>query len=176
MNLKGKHISLRALEPSDLDFLFEVENNTDFWEISQTQTPFAKHILKNYIENAHEDIYKAKQFRFVIQDKFLNPIGFIDLFDFDPKNSRVGIGILIIAATQNKGYASDALQCLCTYCFEHLYVHQVYANITQDNKKSIALFEKFKFQKTGTKKDWILSRGIYKDEHLYQLLKSDHEK
>ena len=33
MILEGAHVSLRALEPEDLDFLFRVENNTEFWEV-----------------------------------------------------------------------------------------------------------------------------------------------
>lgn len=176
MLLEGKSISLRALEPYDIDFLCDVENNTQYWELSNTLTPYSRDILKNYIRNAHQDIYEAKQFRFVIQNDGLQQVGFIDLFDFDPKHKRVGIGIIIIAEEQNKGYAKDALECLCSYCFELLNVEQVYANITDDNKKSIALFEKLHFEKTGTKKNWIFSNDTFKDEHLYQLLKSNYEK
>ena len=175
MLLKGNHISLRALEPFDIDFLFDIENNTEFWELSNTLTPYSRHILENYIQNAHQNIYEAKQFRFVIQDAAKKQVGFIDLFDFDPKHQRVGVGIIIISEEQNKGYAKDALACLCSYCFKHLKVEQVYANITNDNKKSIALFEKLKFERTGTKKNWIFSNGEFKDEYLYQLLKSNYE-
>lgn len=176
MLLKGSQISLRALEPSDIDFLFNVENDTFFWELSNTLTPYSRQLLENYIQNAHQDIYEAKQFRFVIQNDENKQVGLIDLFDFDPKHRRVGIGILIIAAQQNKGYAKDALTCLCSYCFQHLDVHQVYAHITSDNKKSMALFEKLNFELNGTKKDWIYSNGSFKDEHFYQLLKSKYEK
>jgi len=176
MNLKGNHIKLRALEPSDIDFLFDVENNTSLWEVSNTLQPYSRHLLENYIQNAHQDIYEAKQFRFVIEDTRAQQVGFIDLFNFDPKHQRIGIGIIVVSKEQNKGYAQDALKCLCNYCFDHLNVHQVFANITEDNKKSIALFEKLNFEKTGTKKNWIFSNGIFKDEYLYQLLKSDYEK
>ena len=44
--LKGKQIHLRALEPEDLDFLYQIENNESFWEVSHTKTPFSKFILK----------------------------------------------------------------------------------------------------------------------------------
>ena len=175
MLLKGNHITLRALEPSDIEFLFGVENNTEFWELSNTLTPYSKHLLENYIQNAHQDIYEAKQFRFVIQDETKKQVGFIDLFDFDPKHQRVGIGIIIVSDEQNKGYAKDALHCLCGYCFHHLNVQQVFANITNDNKKSIALFESLNFERTGTKKNWIFSNGAFKDEYFYQLLKSNYE-
>jgi len=49
--LIGQHIKLRALEPQDLELLFQIENDTDLWELSQTQTPFSKHILQQYVAN-----------------------------------------------------------------------------------------------------------------------------
>ena len=140
--LLGKNINLRALEPTDLNFLFSTENNELFWEISSTQLPFSKYILQKYIENAHQDIYEAKQYRFVICDFNNSPVGMIDLFDFNPLHKRVGVGILILPEQQNKGYASEALELIIEYVFTYLHVHQIYANITSDNIKSIKLFEK----------------------------------
>ena len=82
--LKGIKINLRPLEPEDLQFLYDTENDESNWKVSGTQVPFSKHILKNYIANAHQDIYEAKQARFVIEHKELKiPVGMIDLFDFD---------------------------------------------------------------------------------------------
>ncbi|SFS74942.1 GNAT family N-acetyltransferase [Lutibacter maritimus] len=170
-NLIGKNISLRALEPEDIDFLFLTENNELFWEVSSTQVPFSKHLLKQYINNAHQDIYEAKQYRFVICNSTNIPIGMIDLFDFNPQHNRVGIGILLLPQYENKGYATDALELVIDYAFQYLNIHQLYANITSENKKSIALFEKLNFKLVGTKKDWIYTNKQYKDELLYQLIK-----
>lgn len=169
--LKGTHINLRAIEPEDLEFLFEIENNESFWEISHTQAPFSKFILKQYLENAHLDIYEAKQLRLIIEDiKAKKTVGMIDLFDFNPQHKRAGIGILIHPDYQQNGFASEALQLLIKYCFTHIQLHQLYANITADNKNSIHLFTKHNFNKIGVKKDWILSNNIYKDEILFQLI------
>lgn len=173
--LQGKNINLRALEPDDLDFLFSSENNESFWEISGTQTPYSKYILQKYIENAHQDIYEAKQYRFVICDKQNITVGMIDLFDFNPQHSRVGVGILILHENQGKDYGSESLQMVIDYAFTYLNVHQIFANITVDNHKSIALFEKFNFKKIGIKKDWIYANTDYKDEILYQLIKTPNE-
>jgi diamine N-acetyltransferase len=169
--LLGKNISLRALEPEDLDFLYCTENDESQWEVSSTQTPFSKYILQKYIENSHQDIYEAKQYRFVICTSDDFPIGIIDLFDFNPQHHRVGVGILIIPSYQGKGYASEALELIIEYAFTYLNVHQIFANITAENAKSIALFEKFQFKMAGIKKDWIYSNSTYKDEILYQLIK-----
>ena len=169
--LKGTYSYLRALEPEDLQFLFSSENDDSFWEISNTQTPYSKYILKKYIENSHQDIYEAKQYRFVICNSKDLPVGMIDLFDFNPQHHRVGVGILLLAQEQGKGYGKEALEIIINYAFSYLNVHQIYANITEDNMISISLFEKLNFKKTGLKKDWIYGKSRYKNEILYQLIK-----
>lgn len=173
--LHGKNISLRALEPEDLDFLFSAENDESFWEISGTQIPYSKYVLKKYIENAHQDIYEAKQYRFVICNTKNIPVGMIDLFDFNPQHKRVGLGILILKEYQAKGYGPEALEMLIDYAFTYLNVHQIFVNISAENDNSIALFEKFNFEKIGIKKDWIFANDKFKDEILYQLIKTPNE-
>ncbi|MEX0997917.1 MAG: GNAT family N-acetyltransferase [Flavobacteriaceae bacterium] len=167
--ITGKKIKLRALEPKDLDFLYEIENNTSFWEYGTTQTPLSRFVLKKYLDNALRDIYEVKQLRLVITNLEDVMLGLIDLYDFDPKNKRVGVAI-IIAEEKNrgKGFALEAINLLCDYAFSQLAVHQVYANIGEDNTKSMALFEKAGFKKSGLKKDWNFYAGAFKDEVLFQ--------
>ncbi len=170
--LLGEKINLRALEPEDLEFLYQIENNESFWEVSHTKTPFSKYILKQYLENAHLDIFEAKQLRLLIEEKSTKKqIGLIDLFDFNPSHKRAGIGILIHPEFQQNGFASEAISLLINYSFSLLDLHQLFANITSDNTKSISLFKKYNFKEVGIKKDWILSQGKFKDEILFQLIK-----
>jgi diamine N-acetyltransferase len=173
ITLKGDTIYLRALEPNDLEFIYAMENDESIWDVSNTQTPYSRFLVKQYLENAHQDIYEAKQLRLAIcQDEDFPAIGLIDLFEFDPKNNRAGIGIVIQANdNRNKKIGSEALELLIKYSFRHLNLHQLYANISSENEASKALFTKFGFQKIGTKKDWILVDGIYKDEDVFQLIK-----
>ena len=172
MKLKGQNIYLRALEPEDLEFVYTIENNESVWEISHTQTPYSRFLIHQYLENAHQDIYEAKQLRLAIclQNSF-EAIGLIDLFDFDPQHSRAGIGILIQnSIDRNKGIGSEALQLLINYSFSHLQLHQLYANIGTENEVSLQLFTKFGFQKIGVKKQWNKVNNVYKDEALFQLI------
>jgi len=169
--LTGKKIHLRALEPQDIDFLFAVENDESYWEVSSTQTPFSRFILEQYIANAHQDIHEVKQLRLIIVENESNKnVGFIDLFDFIPQHRRAGVGILIIDSEQHKGYASEALQLLIDYSFKQLNLHQLFANITSDNTKSLSLFKKHNFLKVGIKKEWVFFKGNFKDEVLFQLI------
>lgn len=172
ITLKGDTIYLRALEPNDLEFIYAMENDQSIWEVSNTHTPYSRYLVRQYLENAHQDIYEAKQLRLAIcQDEDFPALGLIDLFDFDPKNNRAGIGIVIQGeVNRNQNIGSEALDLLIRYAFINLNLHQLYANIGTENKASLSLFTKFGFQKIGVKKDWSLINGVYKDEAIFQLI------
>ena len=173
LDLKGKQVYLRALEPKDLEFLYQLENDTSIWEISGTLKPYSKKVLRLYLENAHRDIYEVKQLRLCICDMKDKCIGLIDLFDFDPKNKRAGIGIVIVKpGDRNKGRGAEAVSLLCNYAFTILDLHQLYANILEENKGSIHLFEKLGFKKIGLKKEWIRTSTGFKNEIMFQKINS----
>ncbi|MHC5201410.1 GNAT family N-acetyltransferase [Myroides sp. LJL119] len=172
MFLQAQSIFLRALEPEDLEFIYQIENNINLWEFSNTQSPYSRFLIKQYLQNAHMDIYEAKQLRLVICDKTTSKtIGLIDLFDFDPTNNRAGVGIIIQHDSQRGlGIGRQALKLVMDYAKEHLYLHQLYANITTDNQPSIGLFTKAGFELVGVKKQWTRVGDTYKDEAIYQLI------
>lgn len=170
--MKYEKIRLRALEPEDLELLFEWENNSVYWIISNTVAPFSKYTLKRYMENSHKSIYETGQLRLMIDliaEK--KTIGTIDIFDFDPFHKRAGIGILIADESERrKGYASMAVKCLTDYCFKTLQLHQLYCNILANNCESMDLFRKQGFVEIGIKKDWVKVSQGYLDEHMFQLI------
>ncbi|OUS00679.1 GNAT family N-acetyltransferase [Flavobacteriales bacterium 33_180_T64] len=171
ITLKGTHIYLRALEPEDLEFIHEIENNQDIWEISNTITPYSKFLIKQYLEQAHKDIFEVKQLRLVICNYNNVALGMIDLFDFDFKNRRAGVGILIKDFEQRqKGFGKEALQLLINYCKSHLDLHQLYCNISENNNSSLKLFTNKGFDIIGLKKDWNYVNGTYKNEYLLQFI------
>ena len=169
--LQGDHIYLRALEPEDLEFVHTIENDESLWHISNTQTPFSRFILRHYLKNSHKDIFEVKQLRLVISNYEDVALGMVDLFDFDFRNSRAGVGIVIKeASNHNKGIGRESLKLLIDYSFHHLNLHQLYCNINEDNQASISLFSNLGFEQVGLKKDWNASNGVFKNEYLYQLI------
>ncbi len=174
--LAGENIKLRAVEPSDLDVLYNWENDPENWIVSNTTVPFSKHLLQKYIEGTQTDIYEARQLRLMI-DRLEPPageqatIGIIDLFDFDPLHRRAGVGILIARKEYRmKGIASEALSILIDYAFGSLQLHQLFCNVSEDNSASLKLFKKFDFLKTGMKRDWIRSNNEWINVLLLQLI------
>lgn len=172
VTLKGEKIFLRALEPEDLEFVHAIENDEEIWIYSNTQTPYSKFLIRQYLENAHQDIYEAKQLRLAIcKNNTSAAIGLIDLFDYDPRNHRAGIGIVIQnKSSRGQGFGAESLRLLINYSFKQLHLHQLYANIGTENETSLKLFTTFGFQQCGVKKDWNLIENTYHDEALFQLI------
>ena len=168
-------IKLRAIEKSDLEYIYNWENDTSNWSYSYTYTPFSKDVLKLYIEQAGQDIYTSKQLRLMIDlddDGQTRSIGCVDLFDFEPRHQRAGVGILIgNPADRKNGYAANALGQLVNYAFTTLNLNQLFCNIAVNNTASLALFTKLGFEITGTKKQWLHINGNWIDEHTLQLLR-----
>jgi len=116
--IEGNGITLRALEPEDVELLYVWENDMKIWEVSNTLTPFSKYQLKRYIESSKLSLYQTKQLRLIIEvsgkeESF--PAGMIDLFDFDAYHNRGGIGIIIHENYRGQGYAKKALDLFVDY-------------------------------------------------------------
>ncbi len=171
--MSTQKIILRAPELTDLDKIQLWENDMELWHLSNTLLPFSRFTIEQYILSEQEDIFSKKQARFIISLQDENnsvSIGAIDLFDFDPKNRRAGVGILIEKEHRKKGYANIALSQLIEYSFKVLNLHQLYCSILHSNKESLELFQRQKFSIIGVKKDWILLNNEWQDEYLLQLI------
>ncbi|MDA8657661.1 GNAT family protein [Flavobacteriaceae bacterium] len=168
--MKSDSVFLRALEPSDIEILFQLENNSLYWKYSNRTEPFSKALLENYIAQQSQDIFEVKQKRFVLASSSKETLGFVDLFDFEPIHRRAGVGILIKEGKQGNGFGKTALNLLATYAQKHLHIHCLYTNIALENKPSIRVFEACGYQQVGLKKAWNFYEDQFHDEYLYQKL------
>lgn len=168
--LHTDRIRLRALEPQDVDRLYRWENDPEVWVVSDTQVPYSKFTLQEFIKTASLDIYASRQLRLMIEDHHEHAVGAVDIFDFDPFHRRAGMGILVDKAYRNNGYAEEAVHCACQYLFSVLQLHQVYCYVMSDNEISLKLFAKVGFREYGLKKDWIRHQSNYIDVHILQLI------
>lgn len=174
MNFVGANILLRALEPEDLDYLYRIENDPAFALFGDQHPPYSRDLLKAYIHQAHQSIYQAQQLRLVIQHKLTNQaIGLIDLFDFDPRNKRVALGILISDQSfREQGFGREAVILMLDYAFNVLNCHQVYSLIAPENKASIGLFSSLSFKEGARIQGWWCNdNGTLQDMLMYQKFK-----
>lgn len=162
-------ISLRALEPGDIDILYRWENDTELWEVGLTIAPFSRQQLADYIENYDGNIFTARQLRLMVTLKSSGEtVGTVDLYDYDPVNCRSAIGILIDSAFARRGYGAAALRLMERYCFSRLGLHQLYCVVPEDNIASRALFSSAGYNISGRLRSWLRRNDSYRDAYIYQ--------
>ncbi|WP_207432863.1 GNAT family N-acetyltransferase [Sabulibacter ruber] len=172
--LQTQRIFLRALEPSDLEFLYQFENDTSLWSVSLSVAPFSKDVLRQYLENAAADIYAARQLRLMIcLQQESTVVGTVDLFDFDPMHRRAGVGIALAAPHRGQGYGAETLQILEEYAAQVLQLHQLYCSVSQENSTSLKLFRQAGFQEIGVRKEWLRTAQGWQNVVEFQKILSD---
>ena len=158
-------IKLRKIEPSDLPFLYQWENDATMWADSDTHNPLSRHDLHQYIENTTGDIYRDGQLRLIIEDSQLSTfnsqlstkiVGCIDLFDFDARNRKAAIGMYIAPDARGKGVGKQAVQLLEDYAFGFLHLRMLYAIISVHNTPCSHIYEQMGYSPSSLLKDWTL--------------------
>ncbi|MDE6378212.1 MAG: GNAT family N-acetyltransferase, partial [Duncaniella sp.] len=117
------------------------------------------------------DIFSARQLRLmIVADTTGDTVGTVDLYDFDPVNSRCGVGILIAQPYRRRGYALRALGEIADYCRSRLSLHQLWCVVGADNHPSRELFARAGYVGAGCLRSWLRSAGRYTDAYILQLM------
>ena len=169
--MKTENIYLRATEKGDINFLYNLENDIELWKYGAVFQPISKDEIERFvIRSMKYDIYTMRQLRFIIcRNDDNSRVGCIDITDFNPKNMRASIGIVILKSDRNKGYADESLKLVTKYCFNILNLKQLYCEIDSKNIISQNLFTNNGFCLSGIKKQWIIAEnGVWHDILFYQ--------
>jgi diamine N-acetyltransferase len=129
-------VTLRALEPDDLEFLFRLENDPELWAVSDVlPAPISRHALREYLRHAAASLSEAGQMRLIISLEDGLPVGTLDLFDYSALHQRAGVGITVLQSARRQGYAQQALGQLIAYARHALHLHQLYCTVVSAYSK-----------------------------------------
>ena len=155
MNRIDSPMRLRKLEPYDLPFLYQWENDAAMWVDADTHNPLSQQDLRDYIESTTGDIYKDGQLRLIIEQEGVT-MGCMDLFDFDPRNRKAAIGMYIAPEYRHQGIGAKALVLLEQYAFEYLQLRMLYAIIATTNEPCSRLYAHAGYESSSPLKAWTL--------------------
>ena len=169
--MKNDTIELRPLEPTDLDTLYNWENDSALWVVSDTVAPYSRAALWQYLENYTGDIFAQRQLRLMITlASDGTPVGTIDFLNFDPLNNRAELGLFIAAEHRGQGLGRQALELLTAYAREHLGLRQLYVFIAIDNTVCLKMFEDYGYRRVGVIQSWVKRGSTYRDVALLQMV------
>lgn len=162
------NIHLRALEMEDLDLLYEVENDMSLWGVGNTNVPYSRQNLIDYIASATADIYADKQVRLMVENDSHETVGIVDLINFDPRHLRAELGIMIKREWQGRGLGKKVVSLIQDYARNVLHLHQVYAIVAESNEKAAKMLSSAGFIGDKMLKDWLCKGQGYEDAYLFQ--------
>ena len=173
MNIIGKEIILRAIEPQDNEVLRSMINDPEMeYMLGGWSFPVSSVAQAKWHETLESD---ASIIRCAIQLKNEAAIiGSVMLTDIDYKNGCAGIHIKICANNhRGKGYGTETICLVTKFAFCELRLNCIYAHVNEHNNISQRLFEKCGFNKEGILKNRLYKRGEYVDVVSYSLLRSN---
>lgn len=161
MNLYGKKIYLRAMEPEDMDMYREMTNDPETERLlGGWSFPVSKKEQSDWYERVVSD---KNNLRFtIVLKETKEAIGMLNLVDIDWKNGSAFHGIRL-SGYKGKGYGTDAVMTLMKYAFEELRLVRLDTSIIEYNHTSQGLYKKCGWIIEGVKKKAYYRNGQHYD-------------
>lgn len=161
MNIKGKRVVLRAIEPIDNPMLLAMINDAETeYMVGGWSFPVSQRNQEEWTADLQSDMHTLR----CAIDVDGNAVGVVMLTEIDYKNGNAEVHIkLAIDSARGKGYGTDALSTLVEYAFTELRLKCVFARISQHNEASQRLFKKCHFNEEGIMRCRLFKKGKYID-------------
>ncbi len=172
-NLNVQQISLRAVEPEDVDRIYIWENDPELWPYGANRAPLSRHLIWEYANNYDANPFASGQMRFIVESTSpageKTPCGIIDLYDIDPLHSRAFVGIMVPPASRRRGIATAALRLAGKYCRDTLGLALLAADVPADNQASVRLFkDSLGYVLIGQRPGWFRRADNFVSAMLFQ--------
>ncbi len=173
----SESLFLRALEPDDIDFLYDLENREDSFLVGENCIPFSRDFLQRFVyASLHENLLSTGQLRLVAcktpplgkKGFEMPPVGVLDFFNHDALHRRAEVGIVVCKDLRGKGLGAKILQEACVYAQNRLNLHQLHAETAVCNTSSVRIFRSCGFKRCGSRRQWIMQGGKWVDVVLWQ--------
>ena len=173
MNIKGKRVTLRAMEREDCEMVREMFNDPEIENLVVGWAfPLSSYAQEKWFESHYND---RTDFRFIIETPEDGAVGVISLTDIDWKNRSATHGIkLANKENRGKGLGTDALMALMRYAFEELQLHRLNTTWFVDNLPSKRMHLKCGWVEEGVQREYVFKRGKYHDLTVAGVLESDY--
>lgn len=166
--LSSPQLSLRALEPEDLDLLYTVENDTSLWPYGRSNVPYSRYVLRRYLSECRNDIYADGQLRLMMETPDHHTAGIADLADYSPRHGRAEVGIVVLPPYRHRGLAREALRLLARYADVHLAMTQLYAYVAEANEPAKRLFRAAGYDRECLLDGWLHAPEGPADARLFR--------
>ncbi|MBI4233518.1 MAG: GNAT family N-acetyltransferase [Chloroflexi bacterium] len=169
--LKGKRVTLRAVEQGDLATFHLWMND---WEVKR----FLAHIYPLSMDEEaewYEAIQERKDERhFAIEDEAGELIGVVGLRRISPENRSAELGIALgERRVWGQGYGTAAVRAMLDFAFKQMNLHMVWLQTYEFNERAQASFRRCGFREDGRLRQGVFRDGRYWDVVLMSVLREE---
>jgi len=178
----GKRITIRPMEPDDLDYLMEWRNSAGSMNYSEHLYGFlfSRDNMMRLVENQfRESGFYPSSKTFIVEAEDGTVIGDIGYKNWDPRNRTVEIGLEIgVPEYRSKGYGTEMVALFVEYMFRNLNINRIELSVLRENEQAIHLYEKLNFKACGYRREAIFNSRLnrYSDILMMDLLRPEWEK
>jgi RimJ/RimL family protein N-acetyltransferase len=167
-------ITLRPLEPDDLDALYQQKNDP---EVARLLDGFATGYARSDIRDWHDYHHGRKDevMWAIIVFESQRCIGHVGLYQIDFRVGKANFGIMI----GDKAYWGQGIGTLCTqfavdYGFRELNLNRIELTVLDSNQRAIQLYRKIGFREEGKLRQAQYKRGQYHDIVIMAILRDEY--
>lgn len=174
MIIKGKKVTLRAIERSDMPALHLWANDPDIcYMIGGWHFPTNENDQMKWFESLNANSLNQ---RYAITTQEDGLIGTANLVDINWKDRNAQHGILIGDKNlRGKGYAVDTIMAIMRYSFEELGLNRLDTTIIEYNEPSFSVYaNKCGWEKEGVQKKWYFRKNKYWDRYVMGITKDSY--
>ena len=174
MLIKGKYVTLRAIEQKDLALLHEWHNDPDIaYQLGGWHFPGSLDYLQQWFLNLKDDVLNQ---RFAIDTKEFGLIGTANLVNIDWKNNNAFHGMMLGNKNiHGKGLGTDTIMAIMRYAFEELHLERLDGSIIAYNEISQNVYlNKCGWKKEGIQRNWYYRKNQYWDRIMVGATKDDY--
>lgn len=159
MNIKGKKVTLRAMEKQDCEMVREMFNDPEIENLVVGWAfPVSSYAQEKWFETHYAD---NTNFRFVIETEEDGPVGIATLTGIDWKNRRATHGIKLANKERRaKGIGTDTVMAIMRYAFDELQLNRLDGSWFPDNAPSKGMYTKCGWVEEGVRRNYITHHSI----------------
>jgi len=175
MNIRGKKITLRAVEESDLALLHKWANDAETQDvIGLVHFPSSMDFHKAWFQNLRNDQLNQ---RLAIDTPDIGLIGVSSIINIDWRNNHAWHGVMLGDVNiRGKGYGVDAVMATMRYAFDELHFERLDGAILEYNTVSYSFYcGKLGWKEEGRRRNWCYRRGRYWDQIVVGITRQDYE-
>ena len=174
MNIKGKVVTLRAMEPEDQEMLREMVNDP---EIEKMVCGYSYPVsTEQQIRWFQSNCNDPQNLRLIIETEGEGPIGYANITEIDWKNKTASHGVKISKKKfRAKGIATDTTMAVMRYVFEELQLNRLEGNFLEYNEASRKILcGKLGWVVEGARRQAVFKENGYHDEVMISILRDEY--